>query len=1204
MKTTLKLLLSAFIAVLSCSIANAQGYMHAIDGATLVYSNTFNGPAVDIKGTAPQYINPNAIKYGGTNTALFIRATNNVAAGWWAYQDGTLGNQLNSVLLTNGILPGFVYTIHARMSMPVAPTSGGWAGLGFAQAIPGDPHTGYRISDTTVSGNARVFWALLNYQAQGNGTVLTSGAQNSAVLFSGVSAFNNLMPTLNVVNTINVTLDTTGAKWIGSENINGTFVGSMVLNASPVGLLTGFGYTQTTTAAGAYKWIDMSLYASSLVITTNPVSATVSVGSAYTNTIEVACTSPGFQWYTNNVPVNGANTNILVFNPVTTANASANIYCVITNSDMTVTSAVASLAVVTAPTITATTPITYSNSVALDGAPEQFISLFGGHAFGTTNYPGSTPTFTVSALGQAPLAYQWKTNGVAVGGAISPSFTATNCSLTGPTNFTCVVTNSLGFATNEWAVSYVSTPQVAYMQLILSNTPAAFWRLNEAPDDLNGDQGLPALDFACGNNGLYQNGDIDYAGYTNVGSSFYTNPDTTDGSAEFGIVSSAGGEIKSIQGVDFATNGNAAFTIQAWVKAPAQSISPATIVAKGTVGNEQFDLDVNSGKWRFLIRTNLQIAESVTAATGPDNAWHLLVGVCDEPNKLLALYVDGLSVGTFGLTSGTLMANTNSVTIGSRPASPLDTTDAAQFTGNISDVVVYKSALSSGQIASLWQAFGGQVGFQFLPPLPPTNFVFQGYGTFNTILLPATIIGPAPMGYYWTNVTIGGIVASGRTNVFGNMNCTLTIPNASPSLSGDTLELVVTNAASSTNWFTTLFCQPAPIQLGYSNTIMYSNFFNGGTWSVEGQPMTAANLLVTNNSWHVTSNNVAGGWSATADGTQGANSDSVMVPFTPAAGYVYTLEGSLTFLVTPAAGSWSGLGFAATFPTGYVPEPRVMNNWTLLNMFANGGGAQLWSNSVVAYQVPNLMTALNTPYDIKLILDTTGAQWTMTEYVAGTLVGSYTYGAIPTIRSFGYEQTGTVPGDTKWNYISLTQVAPDGSSAGAPYPLNPSVLPTGITVGAGNPLTIPTTAYGAVPVGYSWNNTNTAAVLGSGTTNNLAPLIANLSVGSVPGSWNGNTLSLVLTNAYGTNISYILLTVTNGISLNPTNIGVTLSGGNLYLTWPTDHTGYTLQAQTNSLTVGISTNWVDVPTSTSTNQVVFPINPANGSVFYRLYYNH
>jgi autotransporter-associated beta strand protein len=74
------------------------------------------------------------------------------------------------------------------------------------------------------------------------------------------------------------------------------------------------------------------------------------------------------------------------------------------------------------------------------------------------------------------------------------------------------------------------------------------------------------------------------------------------------------------------------------------------------------------------------------------------------------------------------------------------------------------------------------------------------------------------------------------------------------------------------------------------------------------------------------------------------------------------------------------------------------------------------------------------------------------------------------------------------------------------------------------------------------------------------------------------------------------------IATNPTNISVLLLGGHLTLTWPGDHIGWTLQAQTNNPGVGIGTNWVDVPGSTATNQMSFPIDPANGSVFYRLAY--
>jgi hypothetical protein len=74
------------------------------------------------------------------------------------------------------------------------------------------------------------------------------------------------------------------------------------------------------------------------------------------------------------------------------------------------------------------------------------------------------------------------------------------------------------------------------------------------------------------------------------------------------------------------------------------------------------------------------------------------------------------------------------------------------------------------------------------------------------------------------------------------------------------------------------------------------------------------------------------------------------------------------------------------------------------------------------------------------------------------------------------------------------------------------------------------------------------------------------------------------------------------LATNPTNITATVSGNTLDLTWPSDHTGWRLQAQTNPVTIGISTNWADVAGSTLTNQVFMTMDPTNGTVFFRLIY--
>jgi alpha-L-fucosidase 2 len=74
------------------------------------------------------------------------------------------------------------------------------------------------------------------------------------------------------------------------------------------------------------------------------------------------------------------------------------------------------------------------------------------------------------------------------------------------------------------------------------------------------------------------------------------------------------------------------------------------------------------------------------------------------------------------------------------------------------------------------------------------------------------------------------------------------------------------------------------------------------------------------------------------------------------------------------------------------------------------------------------------------------------------------------------------------------------------------------------------------------------------------------------------------------------------VSLAPPLFNFAVNGSQIQLIWPQDHTGWSLQAQTNSSGNGISTNWVTIPASTLTNQMAFPIGLTNGSVFFRLVY--
>lgn len=57
-------------------------------------------------------------------------------------------------------------------------------------------------------------------------------------------------------------------------------------------------------------------------------------------------------------------------------------------------------------------------------------------------------------------------------------------------------------------------------------------------------------------------------------------------------------------------------------------------------------------------------------------------------------------------------------------------------------------------------------------------------------------------------------------------------------------------------------------------------------------------------------------------------------------------------------------------------------------------------------------------------------------------------------------------------------------------------------------------------------------------------------------------------------------------------------GGHINLNWPTNHVGWRLQMQTNSL----GTNWVTVDGSTNIYYIALPFSPTNGNTFFRLVY--
>lgn len=139
--------------------------------------------------------------------------------------------------------------------------------------------------------------------------------------------------------------------------------------------------------------------------------------------------------------------------------------------------------------------------------------------------------------------------------------------------------------------------------------------------------------------------------------------------------------------------------------------------------------------------------------------------------------------------------------------------------------------------------------------------------------------------------------------------------------------------------------------------------------------------------------------------------------------------------------------------------------------------------------------------------------------------------------------------------------------------------------------------------------TNTAA--GTLTVSNLGPALVTgnrfvLFSQPLP---NGNVLAVTgggagvtWTNNLAVDGSISVLSVASPVNTNTFAVGAVVSGSNLNLSWPPDRLGWKVQLQTNTLNVGLNTNWVTVPATATVTNYTIPLNPANPSVFIRMTY--
>lgn len=208
----------------------------------------------------------------------------------------------------------------------------------------------------------------------------------------------------------------------------------------------------------------------------------------------------------------------------------------------------------------------------------------------------------------------------------------------------------------------------------------------------------------------------------------------------------------------------------------------------------------------------------------------------------------------------------------------------------------------------------------------------------------------------------------------------------------------------------------------------------------------------------------------------------------------------------------------------------------------------------------------------------------------------------PTIVAEGNLIVSSIQGATGMtNYAYIN----DGAGLGVMVSGNSQWAPSSITLGVSAGATLEFTDLDSTniaplnPGDFSINGTATINIASVASAVGTYPLVNNYdgSGSLVLGSLPSNVQAASLTNSNGT--IELVVTQVSGPSLTRPTLTHSVNNGTLTLSWPSDNTGYTLQVQTNSLS---TTNWVNWPGATTTNSVQVPINPTNGSVFFRLVY--